>query len=505
MRATPWPLIPRLLPVTSRSPFARRQHAGPLILVVCFLLVATLPACRDQRIVSRPSEPMQECRVLQDDEYKVPLATPSTAPTSHLAVWLFATETWLNEQLDEEQPRRLARESARSIGAPGRASYEVTRGAVRLGQRGSQILLSMPVSADITVCKPIGRSCLRYGECEPQFRVEAALESSLSDEYGWPPPELSLRTERRCVIGLDVTPRLREVAERELRAVHRSVVSSWPDPRTWAARGIQASSQPAIVGSGSCIRWLNPAFRQRALMVREVLEQTENSAPMVPTKELSFGLELSGHLVSKGDCARERQSTEQDDDVELPQLETLPNLRRSSLLYLPERLEVEGLHAAAASQLPADGPVTIREFRTFEGGLAAQLQLKETFCGTLWVQGKLSADAGQLAWTSLEPASAAAFSGLTETERAALEETLALVSARVSWPLPLDAWARSAEAQNWLDTQLAPLRGEVEARGGQLLVKGWKVGKPRVDADPKAVLVSTPLRAAVSLERASEE
>lgn len=509
MRATPRPCSRLLLnasPLPSRIAFEPlRSFSLKWGFVACIGLALGLSACRSQGSSPRPPSPSSACQAITDDEWNAPPPTPSPPPASHVSVWAFATETWLNEQLDRQQPRRLAREAGRSIGAPGRASYEVTRGRLRLEQRGSQILLSMPVSADISVCKPFGSACLRYGKCEPRFRVEASLDASMSENYDWSPPQLSLRTERKCVIGMDVTPRLRNEAERELQAVHRRLVASWPDPLTWAQRGMTAVSQPASLGNGSCVRWVSPALRQRSMLVSEVLEKAPGTGHMETTRQLSWGAELSGQLLPDDACASEPSHARETREAELPPLETVPNLPRASLLFLPERLDLNALHTEAAAQLPTNGTVSIRTLRTYEGGLAALLQLTGSFCGKLWVQGPLTAETGRLAWASLEPSSLAALAPLDDAERKRLREQLTLLSSRVSWKLSVDAWARSAEAESWLKGELSSLRSEVDAQGGQLLLEGWKVGKARISFEPEAVLISSPLRAAVSVERASTD
>src|SRR5690606_10330132 len=81
--------------------------------------------------------------------------------------------------------------------------------------------LHVPLEATIEVCKPFGRTCIRYGQCKPEFLASFHVAGTVSKSYRVSPPRGTLEVKRRCVIGVDVTPRIVDEANKELKAVGR--------------------------------------------------------------------------------------------------------------------------------------------------------------------------------------------------------------------------------------------------------------------------------------------
>lgn len=133
-----------------------------------------------------------------------------------------ASQLWVNVSIPSERiikqierllPQPLAQEKDRPVGAPGNATFKVTHGTPSLKNEKDGIQVRLPVNADISVCKPLGNSCLRYGQCEPAFDARFSFQTLWDKHYRTEAPRGSISATKKCVIGLDVTSRIEKIAQ----------------------------------------------------------------------------------------------------------------------------------------------------------------------------------------------------------------------------------------------------------------------------------------------------
>lgn len=179
-----------------------------------------------------------DCRELPK-EAAPELAAPAPPPPSGgtLRVEVRASKSTLERSLDAEIPRVLAHRKDHPIGAAGNATFEVTHDKPQVKTKDGKLLVALPITIDISVCKPFGALCVGYGKCRPRYDVTLTISPELDGEYSLSTPRFDATNREGCTIAMDVTdhvtnavtgelhklkPLLRKFAERasdELRAL----------------------------------------------------------------------------------------------------------------------------------------------------------------------------------------------------------------------------------------------------------------------------------------------
>jgi len=208
----------------------------------------------------------------------------------------------VEEKIKKEVPFVLAQEKNRKIGAPGRATYRVTRGRPRLINRGKALELQVPIDANIAVCKPFAGTCIRYGRCKPSFLARFTFPTSPDARLNVPAPRGSIRATKRCIIGLDVTKRLvvevvvevvlEKMARSELRVVEAQIRKQWPQLRPLISEGFAELRHPFPISSQGCAT-LRPSG---LAYVPPSIEKSSKGSALVGA------LGLSGKLLPTKDC-----------------------------------------------------------------------------------------------------------------------------------------------------------------------------------------------------------
>jgi len=296
-------------------------------------------------------------------------------PTSTLFVSGKFGLSELSRAIAKEVPAVIVSEKNRDIGAPGRATYVVRRGAPRVTANGKSLELSVPISATIDVCKPLGSMCLGYGHCEPAFTAHFRTSTELTSSYELPKPRASLEVDRRCVIGIDVTPEIVRQAERELDKIEQRIARERPDLTPYVEWALEESAQPQALGDGSC--W---AVSPEALLY---------APPRTKDGHLSAGIGVRGKLAPVA-CDARLESTR-----ELP-LETLPAAPGETELWLPELVALDAWAQRMKPQLlgSVDGSFEIGDVRVAGAreGLVIALTLRGSVCVQTEVVAQLAVD-----------------------------------------------------------------------------------------------------------------
>lgn len=158
-----------------------------------------------------------DCRELPkaDRSELPPLAAPPVGGGS-LAVELRSSTSTLERALDAEIPRVLAERKDHPIGAPGKATFAVTHGMPQVKTKDGKLLVVLPITIDISVCKPFGAVCVGYGKCQPRYDVTLTVSPELDGEYSLSAPRLEAKNREGCTIAIDVTDHVTNALHGEL-------------------------------------------------------------------------------------------------------------------------------------------------------------------------------------------------------------------------------------------------------------------------------------------------
>ncbi len=296
----------------------------------------------------------------------------------------------LLSELNQRVPAQLAQAKNQPIGAPGKATYTVSRGAFRLGLKNGALVVSTPVSANIEVCKPLGPFCVRYGQCRPKFLTSFQVPLSLSEDYAIARTQSSVDVIQRCTIaGFDVTSRLLQEARAQVLGVSRQINAQLPDVRPFAEGAWRALHRTLHLDKQSCLS-LDPE--------RLIQGPATNS-----NQHLWGRVGLMAKLELHKPCPEQPPSPEAEG---LPPLESA-DLAKDSLIRVPLRLSYADVQeqlarafakqATDATQAPeakqaTDSQVLLQDFvlRAVPGvdgksRLALRVTLGGSACGGLWV------------------------------------------------------------------------------------------------------------------------
>lgn len=305
-------------------------------------------------------------------------AKAAELPDSRLVLSGHVAEAELLALIATQIPGTLAHEKDRPIGAPGRVTYTVTRGALDANLQGGTFHVTTLANAQIEVCKPIGPFCVTYGRCQPVLATTVSLPLALSADYGYPPITSSVRAQRGCQIaGFDVTPRLTSLAESNLDAIEKRIERSLPPLKPWAERVWQLSQNPLFLDARHCLRATPKRF------VQAPAKQTSAGY------EVGVGVDLTVELTTE--CERSAVP------VPLAPLATDSELAERPALRVAQRVDV----ANASKQLTESARggfgngekierVTLHT-ATIAGKnrVVLETELSGATCGTTWLEASL--------------------------------------------------------------------------------------------------------------------
>ncbi len=455
-------------------------------------LAATLVACSSQTSVERPrtnterdQDTESRCEELASARPDIVPPEDLKTPTSHLAIRAQLSEGFINDLLDDHLPRRLAEERDRHVGAPGRATYRVERGRLSLVQRKRDVSFELPLSADISVCKPFGKSCFRYGACHPAFTLSLGVAERMDERFDFEVPTLSYRTLEGCRIGIDVTSQIETIVDRELESARKRLRAQWPDLRQYASDLSRHRDDPIPLYSGRCARWDEIELTQQPL---QVVSKTKDDGP-----HLVAAVGLSGKLDATSNCEANRNEGE----IDLPKLTTVRDISPTSRIFLPENVSLSTFRRRLQAQLAEQGEVDAKIGELVFGSgeeVHFTLDTRGKYCGSLWLNAQLRMDENYehvvLENVRVEGASA--------SQSRDLADMLAAIE-RFKLPTKTGSWLRSGDHLRMLDQSLAPLSTDLSPHGLELASSDLSVEAPRLQTTSKGLHLFYPIVGRIEL------
>ncbi|MEM1033084.1 MAG: DUF4403 family protein [Myxococcota bacterium] len=183
-------------------------------------------------------------------------APPFVAPRSTLVVVAQAPVDGLVRLADARLPRTLDAATRRPVGAAGELSYRVTRGRPSVRIREEELIVDVPISAAVEICKPLGPLCPTYGRCQPQLSSRTVLNLRPGADWILPPPSLAVTVGSGCTVaGIDATARVVEAAATGKRRAQAEVNAALKQLPSLVDRGVAWLSRPRQLGaSAGCWR-----------------------------------------------------------------------------------------------------------------------------------------------------------------------------------------------------------------------------------------------------------
>lgn len=319
-------------------------------------------------------------------------------------------------EVRRQVPEQLAKDRRQSLGVAGRATYSIRRGAPYLDEKDGQIALHVPLEATIEVCKPFGRTCIRYGSCKPEFLASFHVAGTVSKSYRMSAPKSTLHVKRRCVIGVDVTPRLVQEAKKELKAVEREIAGALPRLEPTARQVWDELHAPQHLGDDVCVRFV-PA-------------SVSHTRARLEGGHVEMALGISGSFAL--DCSPANAAP-------LPPLESSPWPAPASELWIPRTVELHLLGAALEELLPLPEGTHLSSLELAAHGrrLALRVAVDGGQCGEVWLSALPEYDALGGALRLTDPRAEAPTSG--PGARFAAELAASLAQLRLSAPVDTES------------------------------------------------------------------
>lgn len=300
-------------------------------------------------------------------------------PSGQLWVHAKVPVSSITERIKKEVPKDLASAKDEDVGAPGRATYKVTRGEPKITISGDKLHVQVPVSADISVCKPIGKMCIGYGSCRPSFMTDFAVSTKLGDKYQLAPPRGTIVATKKCVIGIDVTSQIEKIARQEVRKVESRIASQWPKLLSEVEAGLAELTHPVPLAPDRCF-FVEPegVFYEAPTLVKEGSAET-----------LAVAVGVTGKLLPASSCGEKRAAP----PVVAPRIHSAPD--EPSRIWLPEVVPwkdvVLALTTSASGAWAGEGSsVEVLDVIPDEKGAHLHVRTSGPLCGSFWVTGEWS-------------------------------------------------------------------------------------------------------------------
>lgn len=393
-------------------------------------------------------------------------------PKSRVWVALDIPESATSEALAKKIPFTLASENKRDVGAPGYATYKVTRGKPTLLQTKEGLEVHVPVNADISVCKKIGSACIQYGSCRPSFLAKFSIETELDDDLQLAPPEGTITATQRCVIGIDVTSQIESIAQAEVAKVEAQIKREWPKFKPEVKRAWKEAEHPIPLADGSCLH-VHPdqLFYQRPALRDEKDGQ-----------HLTLALGVTGSIQPAADCSTKRER------LPLPKPTTKKKAPQKSKLWIPEVVELKTAESELKGTLTGpfgEGELEVVKVRIEKKRVLLHVEASGSVCGSFWLEGKLSHSPG----SSTLRLQKVTLSGSSPAP-SELTELVAFVEEKAKVELSSADWFEEAS--------LVPLKAGLRAAVPPEIdfdIEGLEAGAARVTAAQDGLYVLHPISA----------
>jgi Domain of unknown function (DUF4403) len=401
------------------------------------------------------------CTPIEPTAFEPAPAAPFTEPQSTLVVELAAPLRVVEAELDRRIPKSLGAASGVPIGRAGEVSYHVGRGHPKVTLEGDELVVVLPITAAVEVCKPIASLCPVYGACQPNLAATVRLPLRLSADWTLPRPTIAVAVTRGCrIAGFDVTGEVRKQAARGRAQARRRIERAMPDLRRELELALRELRRPVQLGDGLCAEVVPERLRQHAVRQDEGV--------------VHLALSVDG-LVRRAPCRT-----------------TLPTPRLPELVHASEapgdgHVRVTRLHPWDSLALQRRGrapePITVVTSSAGPDGqrLALDLTLGGAGCGRLWVVDDPRVDDRGLRLGSLRAVRGASAQAralvprlgpLVDPSIAPDPIAAAIVSAAASAPFPIDSLAA--------DIAMTPAPTMVQATADGLAVTAVQTGRVRL-------------------------
>ncbi len=398
--------------------------------------------------------------------------SPAEFPKSQVWVVADIPERTTSEALAKEIPYTLASEDKRDVGAPGYATYKVTRGEPKLLETKGGLEVHVPVHADISVCKKIGSACIQYGSCKPSFLAKFSVGTELDDNFELAPPEGTIAATGRCVIGLDVTSQIEKIARDEVAKVEAQIKRQWPKFKPEVRRAWKEAEHPLPLADASCVH-LSP---DQIFYQKPGLEKSKGG------ESLTAAVGVTGTIEPAADCTTKRAGSS------LPKPKVRKKAPKKSKIWIPEVVDLKAAEAGLTESLSGafgEGKLDVTAVRLEKDGVFLKVEASGTVCGAFWVRGSLTHEPGAAALTLKKVALVG-----TSVSPSELEELVKHIEAKAQVKLASAGW--------FDDESLAPLRAGLRAvvpSDIEFEITSLKAGSARVVAAEDGLYVLHPVSA----------
>lgn len=422
------------------------------------------------------------CEELREVKPSLPALESGTFPTGELWVHARIPLREVSDRLAQEIPKQLAAEKDRPVGAPGNATFTVTRGTPKLVSAGEKLEVRVPIHADISVCKPIGSMCLKYGSCSPELLARFSVDPTLGENYELAPPQGKIAATKKCVIGLDVTDQLESIARKEVAQVEREIADKWPRLLPHIKRGFAELSRPIEVATDQCLEIAPSAVLYRT----PTIEGKGKDAYLVAA------VGLRGTLIPAPSCTAELSKKKRTSP------EVVKSPPDTSELWFPEIVPFDeakaGLIASIEGAKDENLSVQVLESVFSKERVALHLDVKGAACGRVWItaEPKIVEGTNALGLSNIELVAAPEKKPKPESGTRASLRALLEKSARI----PLTGPPALGETTEGV-LRLA-LKG-VLPEGMNFTLTPPEIGAPEVSGTTDGLYVAYPIRAKVTV------
>jgi hypothetical protein len=288
----------------------------------------------------------------------------------------------IQDELGRRVPSTLD-QATRNIGAPGRVTYQVTRGPFAVDLRNDRLVTTTRVQARVDVCKEFGPFCVHYGHCDPSLLAVASVPLLPRSDYSLGPSQVSVTVEQGCTIaGYDATPEVERIARQQAAATQRRIDAALPQLGPEVRQAWSTLAKPWPVEGVGCLLGHPKSLK----LVRPRLEESRITALIAIEAELGWS----------PSCPPATEVA-----PPLPPPTVAEHIARESHVELGIRLAWNEVGAELAKSLAGPGDEPIMELRArpaLVGGrrwLALGLRQRGLQCENMWLLSEPSYDPSQ--------------------------------------------------------------------------------------------------------------
>jgi hypothetical protein len=332
------------------------------------LLAVLATACPAKNPGARGAESGSCETRLSEAPFMLPAAAPLQLPRSHISVDFEANIAALEREIGREVPTRLATVKGMPIGAPGEVSYTVDRGSFDVKLAGDRLDVTIPVSVEAEVCKPLGPFCPTYGRCSPRLAAKVSVPALLGADYEIPRSRVSIGVTRGCTIaGFDATPEIRKAAGQQAGMVQSRIDRSIPKLRPFVQNAWELLHVPVALGNTTCLRIQPDSLTQ--------------AHPRLNDQMLYARISATGSLAVEDPCEKPDAAIRPS---ALPPLAT-GDAPDGVALEVPIRIAWADVSAAITRSAGTSLLVKAEARSAPDAKVAIKATLSGTVCGTTWL------------------------------------------------------------------------------------------------------------------------